>query len=328
MKKGISLIVLVITIIVIIILAGAIILNLTNNNPIDTANKSVFQNDVKSFQEELTLRVLKEKTDINNEREKITTTDYDEIRGYIPSFKEKYRDKLYIFEDEVVYSNNVDDKEKDWLKAINIKSIVEKGTVIKPITTATVFTKGTDKQVSDFFTIIGTEQVSYKVNGNEINNLNELDVGENKIICSDITNTVSASVNLNIIDKEYAFSYTGDYQIYEVKYDGIYKLECWGASGGASRTDNKGGYTSGNIGLLKGQILYIYVGEEGNANVGNAGGLASYNGGGAGGNGSSGYGGSYSGGGATDIRLVQGLWNNTDSLASRIMVAGARWRIW
>ncbi|MBR1883460.1 MAG: hypothetical protein IJ809_00675 [Clostridia bacterium] len=40
MKKGISLIVLVITIIIIIILAGAVILNLSNNNPIDNANKA------------------------------------------------------------------------------------------------------------------------------------------------------------------------------------------------------------------------------------------------------------------------------------------------
>ena len=40
MKKGISLIVLVITIIIIIILAGAVILNLSNKNPIDNANLS------------------------------------------------------------------------------------------------------------------------------------------------------------------------------------------------------------------------------------------------------------------------------------------------
>jgi hypothetical protein len=29
------------------------------------------------------------------------------------------------------------------------------------------------------------------------------------------------------------------------------------------------------------------------------------------------------GGGATDVRLVSGAWNDTASLASRIMVAGA-----
>ncbi len=54
-QKGISLIMLVITIIVIIILAGAVILNLANNNPISQASKSVFLSDVKNFQTELSL---------------------------------------------------------------------------------------------------------------------------------------------------------------------------------------------------------------------------------------------------------------------------------
>jgi len=45
MKKGISLIVLVITIIVIIILAGAVILSLANNNPIAKATEAVYRQD-------------------------------------------------------------------------------------------------------------------------------------------------------------------------------------------------------------------------------------------------------------------------------------------
>jgi len=45
MKKGISLIVLVITIIVIIILAGAVILSLANNNPIAQATSAVYKQD-------------------------------------------------------------------------------------------------------------------------------------------------------------------------------------------------------------------------------------------------------------------------------------------
>ncbi|MDD2376542.1 MAG: hypothetical protein PHD15_00735 [Clostridia bacterium] len=49
MKKGISLIVLVITIIVIIILAGAVILSLANNNPINSANKATLLSDVASL---------------------------------------------------------------------------------------------------------------------------------------------------------------------------------------------------------------------------------------------------------------------------------------
>ncbi len=48
-QRGISLIVLVITIIVIIILAGAVILSLNQNNPIESANKAVFLSDVEKF---------------------------------------------------------------------------------------------------------------------------------------------------------------------------------------------------------------------------------------------------------------------------------------
>ena len=54
--------------------------------------------------------------------------------------------------------------------------------------------------------------------------------------------------------------------------------------------------------------IYFYVGGKGNT----------FNGGGAGANGAT----SKNGGGATDVRLVSGAWNNSASLNSRIMVAG------
>ena len=57
MKKGISLIVLVITIIVMIIIAGAIILSLTNTNVIAKANLSRLVNDRSSLQELTTSRI-------------------------------------------------------------------------------------------------------------------------------------------------------------------------------------------------------------------------------------------------------------------------------
>ena len=64
------------------------------------------------------------------------------------------------------------------------------------------------------------------------------------------------------------FDYTGDVQSYVVKTAGTYKIECWGASGGASMcnknfTDNttgKGGYTSGLIDFDAsdvGKVIYI-----------------------------------------------------------------------
>jgi hypothetical protein len=57
MKKnnGISLIVLVITIIVIIILAGAVILSLSQNNPISTATEAKFKTTIEAYNSELAL---------------------------------------------------------------------------------------------------------------------------------------------------------------------------------------------------------------------------------------------------------------------------------
>lgn len=101
------------------------------------------------------------------------------------------------------------------------------------------------------------------------------------------------------------FSYTGDYQIFTTPETGNYRIECAGASG--YYDSGKGTYASGILNLQKGEQLYIYVGE-GNKSSGIA-----YNGGG------SGYYGS--GGGATDVRLQNGLWNNFESLKSRIMIA-------
>lgn len=55
-KNGISLIVLIITIVVIIILAAAIILNLSNTNIINNANKAVTENNEDEVQAAVTLK--------------------------------------------------------------------------------------------------------------------------------------------------------------------------------------------------------------------------------------------------------------------------------
>ncbi|MCQ4405218.1 glycine rich domain-containing protein [Clostridioides difficile] len=95
---------------------------------------------------------------------------------------------------------------------------------------------------------------------------------------------------------------------------GRYKFECWGARGGASGTPFEsgfyygyGGYCSGELTLKKETTLYLYVGLDGRKGY-------PFNGGG--------YAASCSGGGATDIRLVGGTWDNEQSLLSRIIVAG------
>ncbi|WP_024990669.1 glycine rich domain-containing protein, partial [Segatella albensis] len=76
----------------------------------------------------------------------------------------------------------------------------------------------------------------------------------------------------------------------------------------------KGGYCSGKIIFPYNQSVFVYVGQSGEETI-----ERTFNGGGAAAN----MGEPRSGGGATDIRLVDenGAWNNFNSLKSRIMVA-------
>lgn len=71
------------------------------------------------------------------------------------------------------------------------------------------------------------------------------------------------------------FSYTGNIQEFIVPETGYYKLETWGAEGGAATTSDeswkaKGGYGSYSVGyvhLIKNQKLYIGVGGKGEDSV-------------------------------------------------------------
>ena len=120
--------------------------------------------------------------------------------------------------------------------------------------------------------------------------------------------------------KQINFPYTGGMQTYIVPVAGKYKIECWGAQGGgvSPAAGGKGGYTYGEISLSKNKALYIYVGQCQNGD-----GVCFNNGmqkryftlSGT----RSGY--AWPGGGATDIRILGGDWNNFEGLKSRIMVA-------
>lgn len=117
------------------------------------------------------------------------------------------------------------------------------------------------------------------------------------------------------------FDYTGNTQYFIAPADGEYTLTVAGAQGGsadyAKTIGLQGGYggiSTGKISLKKGEMLQIYVGQQGSP-IGQA-----YNGGGSGCNYYSGYerdrltfGG---GGGATDIR------KNGNALNNRVIVAG------
>ncbi|VFF95003.1 glycine rich protein [Clostridioides difficile] len=110
---------------------------------------------------------------------------------------------------------------------------------------------------------------------------------------------------------EWNFDFKAEAQPVTLK-PGRYKLECWGACGGkvtSLQKWSKGGYSHGELTLKKETILYVYIGER-SLKVDNVG---TFNGGG---------GGNVKGGGATDIRLISGECDNSQSLLSRILVAG------
>ncbi|WP_074438611.1 glycine rich domain-containing protein [Clostridioides difficile] len=123
--------------------------------------------------------------------------------------------------------------------------------------------------------------------------------------------------------KIYDFNYKyGEQKV--VLPPGKYLLECWGAAGGGgckitdTNLRSKGGYSKGELILKKETALYVYTGEKGsNYSPFNGGGRAMMHEGLS--NGETLY---CNGGGATDIRLVEGNWDNEQSLLSRIIVAG------
>ncbi len=125
---------------------------------------------------------------------------------------------------------------------------------------------------------------------------------------------------------EWTFDYTGDEQTFEVPVNGTYNLETWGAQGGItynfSSTGGSGAYASGTLKVNEGTKLYLYIGGSGENGINSRAAVlvkGGYNGGGS--NGAL-DGISSGGGGATDIRLINGTWDDFASLKSRIMVAG------
>lgn len=141
-------------------------------------------------------------------------------------------------------------------------------------------------------------------------------------------NNLELTLNVKT-DIKYNYEYVDKAQEFNVPVDGKYKIELWGAAGNyypleMKNSIGKGSYTSGEIELKKGTKLYIHTGQnatkEGDFkseayNAGSkAAGVKKYPR-------TKGYHNSSSGGGATDIRLTAGEWNDLNSLKSRIMVA-------
>lgn len=244
--------------------------------------------------------------------------------------------------------------------SINITGSFEKpGDYIN--TSFYVINSGTMDATLNTFSISGinstyfTSTMKYDIDGTNVAKGNILRAGQGRKInfhleykydVDQLTTATSlnATVTMNYINPKkvtsttvWDYEYTGGEQTFYVNKAGNYKIELWGAQGGGTTESSKGvslgglgGYTSGIINLTKNTRLYIYVGEFGktftldnfsDTNLYNS----TFNGGGKGGfdtneSGTLGEHG-FPGGGATDVRLVAGEWNEFESLMSRIMVA-------
>ena len=155
-KSGISLIVLVITIIVIVILAVAVILTISNNNPIENANKATFQNDLKTMQEDVNMYALSEYAD--NKGEGYGNLDFfgESMVKEFPSTS-NYKDKVKIIRGEVVLLGDaVSEKEKEWASELGIQ-IQEDGSNMAAANAPVILTGMTPIKFSENGTAIDTQ---------------------------------------------------------------------------------------------------------------------------------------------------------------------------
>ena len=128
------------------------------------------------------------------------------------------------------------------------------------------------------------------------------------------------------------YNYTGSPQEFIAPYSAIYNIELWGAQGGTSldtgslsgsysRVGGYGGYSKGSIALNRGDKFYVYVGGRGTNAINGGDASGGWNGGGSGTWDHEDDESAGAGGGSTDFRIIKGEWNESKSLASRLIVA-------
>lgn len=134
---------------------------------------------------------------------------------------------------------------------------------------------------------------------------------------SSVTLSTSTTFYSVWVQQAYNYSYTGGMQSFDVPCDGIYKLQVYGAQGGATY-GGAGGYSIGYRQLSKGTVLYICVGGAGGTSqYGDVDG--GYNGGGLAKTISGPTG---SGGGCTHIATRSGTLQALGNTSGLLIVAG------
>ena len=121
-KRGISLIVLVITIVVIVILSVSVILTVAKNNPIESARKAVFLNDMKTIEEVLIMYIASKYVDNMGANIGSITLSGDDMVSKLPSTK-KYKDIIQIEDGKIMLTEKSSEEEKNWAQEAGIKRI-------------------------------------------------------------------------------------------------------------------------------------------------------------------------------------------------------------
>ena len=132
-KKGISLIVLIITILVVLILTSVIVMSFDNNSPIGRANEAKFKSDLSTFRDELMATHTENSiTNVDYSKEDINVDagNIGKMRVYIPDITEEYANKLLIKRGNLLYINDETseyyyEEEKNWAKTVGIQSPYE-----------------------------------------------------------------------------------------------------------------------------------------------------------------------------------------------------------
>ncbi len=185
-NKAITLIALVITIIVLLILAGVTISTLTGDNGLlGKTSEAQFITEIQQYNEELKLAIAEDYTNSMGNRENkfnVRRSSHNDEKSFtdamktkIPSFKEKYANKLEIKEDELQYIGE-DEQERSWLAQaiklagmLRISYVYENGNEAAP-TYQKVITDGSCVVESPI--IKGYEPDHYKVEGKSNQDIN------------------------------------------------------------------------------------------------------------------------------------------------------------
>ena len=120
MKKGISLIVLVVTIIVIIILAGTVILSLSRNNPINQSKEAAFKNNIATYKSDLELTILSQFAFmLGNNGNEFIAVDNAKVKEAINSITDNDVNNIRILNSRLIYiGDNV--QEQTWAKELGL----------------------------------------------------------------------------------------------------------------------------------------------------------------------------------------------------------------